>query len=307
MWGREGRFNKVMHKSRYVVSLLFSIFATSALAADAACGPAIPDNRLAQERLAGGTVAFLPVEQTDDGDSVIEVVYYHPDQQCRPAVVDDYGINGGLPQLEASFIHPVQGEPNLFAIVSWPLAHAGLGMSGRYYGVYAYQRSATALAVNTFVTHHPEIGSGIVGTLEGEESTFEGTTEAGLISLMASQGKWSWQAGCNPAGSQLELNACAYVEQIEAGEELDGVREGLIELFADFPELQIEQLERFDAAQEIWQAQLQQDIDALFPLAPGDDPSYLYGSSYPMQVAYVRAFLLRQRAEFLRTYWLNQR
>lgn len=270
------------------------------------CASAVPDSSLAREGFAGGTVAFLPVEQTTDEseDSVIAVVYYHSDQQCRPQVIDDYGINGGFPQLETSFIHTIRGKPNLFAIVSWPLSHAGLGMSGRYYDVYAYERSGETLAVNTFVTHHPVISGGIVGTVEGESSTFEGTTERGLIALMGSQGKWTWQASCNPDGNQAELTACSYVEQIEAGEKLEAVRQRLHEQHADDPELQAEELERFDKAQLGWRAQLKHDLDALFPLAPGDDPSYLYGSSYSARLASTQTFLIRQRAEFLRTYWL---
>lgn len=302
--------NRLSMLRRRMLSVILagSLGATfAARAADPDCVSAVPENPLAMERFAGGTVAFLPVEQTEDTDSVIEVVYYHPDQQCLPVLVEDYGINGGLPQLEASFIHPIRGEPNLLAIVSWPMWHVGLGMKARYYDVYAYQRSGATLAENTFVTHHPEVGGGIVGTVEGEDSTFAGTTEAGLISLMASQGKWSWQASCNPEGAQLELNACAYVEQIEAGEELEAVRQRFSVLYADAPDLSAEALDRFDEAQRLWQAQLEHDLGALFPLAPGEDPSLSYGSSYSMQLAYARAFLLRQRTEFLRIYWLDER
>jgi len=80
------------------------------------------------------------------------------------------------------------------------------------------------LVLNTFVADNPAISSGIVGTYEGGESSFEGTTEEGLVSLMASQGKWSWQAACNPSGTQPELEACAYVEQIEALEDIEAAR-----------------------------------------------------------------------------------
>lgn len=178
-------------------------------------------------------------------------------------------------------------------------------MNGRYYGVYAYQRSGATLVLNTFVAHNAAISSGIVGTYEGEESTFEGTTEDGLVSLMASQGKWSWQAACNPSGTQLDLNACAYVEHIEALEEVEAVRQRLSELYADDPDILTDKLDRFDEAQRVWQVQLQHDLDSLFPLLPEEDPSFVYGSSYSMRYTYAQVFLIRQRAEFLRTHWLN--
>ena len=280
-------------------------FTTHARASDSDCMAALPDNLLAQEHFAGGVVAFQHVRQAVDHDSEIQVVHYPPDENCLAVVVDNYEFNGGLPNLEASFVYSIQGEPNLFAIVSWPLLHAGLGMNGRYYGVHAYQPSGAALVLNTFVAHNAAVSSGIVGTYEGEESTFEGTTEDGLISLMTSQGKWSWQAVCNPSGKQLELNACAYVAQIEAFEEIQAARQGLIELYADDPDIMTDKLDRFDNAQQVWQVQLQHDLDSLIPLLPGENPSFVYGSSYSMQYAYTQAFLIRQRAEFLRTDLLN--
>ncbi|MGE4336775.1 MAG: lysozyme inhibitor LprI family protein [Pigmentiphaga sp.] len=279
-------------------------FTSNALASDSECTVALPDNLLAQEHFAGGMVAFQRVKQIKDDDSEIQLIY-HPDEKCLPVMVDNYELNGGPPSLEASFVYPIQGEPNLFAIVSWPLLHAGLGMSGRYYGVYAYQRSGPKLVLNTFVADNLAISSGIVGTYEGETSTFEGTTEDGLISLMVSQGKWSWQAACNPSGTQLALNACAYVEQIEALEEIEAARQRLNELYASYPDILADKLDRFDEAQRVWQVQLQHDLDALFPLLPGEDPSFVYGSSYSMRYTYAQAFLIRQRAEFLRSYWLN--
>lgn len=295
-----------LHHFALLVIVLWGVCsASNALASDPECTAALPDNLLAQEHFAGSIVAFQLVKQIK-GDH-IQVVYYQPDDKCLPVMVDSYELNGGSPRLEASFVYPIQGEHNLFAIVSWPLLHVGLGMNGRYYGVYAYQRSGAKLVLNTFVAWNPEVSSGIVGRYEGEDWNFEGTTEDGLISLMATQGKWSWQAACNLSGRQLELNACAYVEQIEAQEEIEAVRQQFTELYADEPDLLAEQLERFDDAQRVWQGQLQHDLDALFPLLPGEDPSFLYGSSYPMRYAYARAFLTRQRAEFLRAYWLDGR
>ena len=276
---------------------------TDVLAADSQCTATLPDNSLAQKQFAGGIVAFQPLMHSDD-HTEIEVVHYHPDEGCLPVIIDSYEINGGSPTLEANFIYPIQGEPNLFTIVSWPLLHIGLEMRGRYYSVYAYHQLGSELTVNTFVIHNPALSSGIVGTIEGEETTFEGTTEEGLIALMGSQGKWSWQATCNPSGKQYELTACAYVENIEAEEELNAIRDLLVKAYTDFPDVRTDVLAHFDEAQQAWQLQLKSDLNSLFPLQPGQDPAILYGSSYAMHYAYTQAFLLRQRAEFLRTFWL---
>lgn len=275
---------------------------SGAFAASQDCVALVSGAPLALERFADGVVAFVPAE-TSAGSTEIEVVYYRPDDRCRPLVIDDYGIEGGDPRLETSFIYPVQGKPNLFAIVSWPMDHAGLEMRGRYYSVVAYRQSGAGLELNAFVAENTEISSGIVGTAEGIEHAFEGTTEEGLIALMGSLGKWSWQAACNPSGNQHELTACAFVAQIEAGEELQEVGQLFADAFDD-PVVQADRLARFEHEHSVWETQLERDLDALFPLSPLDDPTIVYGSSYAMQHAYARAFLVRQRVDFLRAFWL---
>src|SRR5690554_6285389 len=50
-------------------------FSPTALAADAECAVAVPDNLLAQEGLANGIVAFQLVEQANDEDGKIQLVY----------------------------------------------------------------------------------------------------------------------------------------------------------------------------------------------------------------------------------------
>ncbi|MFA5493830.1 MAG: lysozyme inhibitor LprI family protein [Porticoccaceae bacterium] len=295
---------------RLMIVLCFACVATVASAASATqaltekdCTAIVSGSALGWERLANGIAAFYPADALDGGTE-IELVFHQAHENCRPVAVDNYGIEGGDPKLEASFIHRIRGESNLFAIVSWPMDHRGLGMTGRFYSVFAYRQSGSMLELNRFVAENREVSSGVVGSVDGTEQTFEGATEEGLIALMGSQGKWSWQAACDPGGNQHELTACAYVAQIEAEEALALVKEHLADAYGYDSETQAEKLAEFDLVQSAWEAQLQADLSALFPLSPGEDPGILYGSSYPMQYANARAFLTRQRADYMRAFWL---
>lgn len=228
-----------------------------------------------------------------DGERSIEVRQYRPQAACQAQVIGRYEIEGGAPRLEADFLHPIKGQTNLITIVSWPLQHVGLGMQGRYYAAHAYRPTADGLAVNTFFTDNPALHSGVVGVVDGVEQHFEGSTQRGLLALMAAQGAWTWQADCDPDGHQQALNACAFAELAEA-------EAGLVALRAA---LDAEVLASFDAMQAAWSERLQAELDALFPLQPGESPQVAYGSSYPMAHARARALLLRQRLEFLRAHW----
>lgn len=150
-----------------------------------------PGAVVAQERFGDGVVSFVGVENAigvQDGNDFsgeeIEVLRFRDDSGCAAEPVDTYHYEGGEPTLEASFTHTVQGEPNLFAIVSWPLTHVGLGMNGRLYYVYAYHEADGALSANDVVVHHQELRSGVEGTVEGESSTFEGKTEQGVVAML---------------------------------------------------------------------------------------------------------------------------
>lgn len=150
------------------------------------CSAALADQTtLATEHFAGDTLVFRHVaDGASDNVEPVELVRYRSSQGCQPERVDLYEEDGGQPKLEATFVHQVKGEPNLFAIVSWPLLHAGLDMRGTYYAVYAYRRSDDALVRNDAVVKNRELYGGIVGTVEGEPSTFEGTTRDGVVAML---------------------------------------------------------------------------------------------------------------------------
>lgn len=148
---------------------------------------AVLASALASESYAEGLVVF---KQSDNSEqtSTIEVVHYRESDACRPSIADRYEHEGGDPHLEATFIHTVKGEPNLFSIVSWPLEHRALGMQGRLYSVYAYQWNGTDLELNNLVVQNPNLYGGVIGTNDGRPATFEGATQEGVISLLSRYG-----------------------------------------------------------------------------------------------------------------------
>jgi len=166
--------------------------ALSAILAGCAAQPAddcsrqvYPDAVIVDERFGDSAVSFVGVEaERDVSGKEIQVVRFRDGAGCWAEPVDRYYYEGGEPTLEASFIHTVQGEPNLFTIVSWPLLHVGLGMNGRLYSVYAYHEVDGVLAVNDLVVKNKELYGGVEGILGGEPSTFEGKTEEGVVALL---------------------------------------------------------------------------------------------------------------------------
>lgn len=175
--------------------LFMAIVASWTLAAcgsDAQVECPLPDGGatvVAEERFADSTVRFVATGKTDDPeDGSIRVLRTRPGAGCAEDVLDTYAPEGGAPTLEATFTHTVQGEPNLFAIVSWPLLHAGLGLDGRLYTVYAYREADGALVPNDVVMKNQQLYGGVEGTVEGEASTFEGKDEQGVITLLGRLG-----------------------------------------------------------------------------------------------------------------------
>src|SRR5690606_26436652 len=134
-------------------------------------------------------VRVREVVDVQDGQDVfgneIQVVHLRDDNGCIPEQVAMYGYGGGEPVLEDSFIHTVHGEPNLFAIVSWPNSHAGLGMHGRMYSVYAYHEVDGDLVLNRAVAETRELAGGVEGSVEGGiPSSFEGVSREGVIGIL---------------------------------------------------------------------------------------------------------------------------
>lgn len=109
------------------------------------------------------------------------------------------------------------------------------------------------------------------------------------------------QLTCNPAGSQAELNACAADERAAADAELNATwRQVLGQLKAN--PLATEKLR---TAQRQWIKLRDMDLDAMFPLEPGQQAYVTYGSMYPMQLHSATARMTRERTRYLRQSFLH--
>jgi uncharacterized protein YecT (DUF1311 family) len=96
---------------------------------------------------------------------------------------------------------------------------------------------------------------------------------------------------CNPAGTQLELNVCA----ADALETAESALEATFFMLLALLEGDAPAIEALNRAQAAWAGFRDADIEAHFPLAGNENPMRLYGSMYPMNYAYVRASLARDR------------
>jgi len=267
------------------------------------CSGYVDEGYLALEKLTEGSAVF---RQRAPQAVEIDLWFHAAANDCGARLVAGFEIEGGSPRLDDTFVYPLDGEPNVFAIVSWPMIHVGEGLRGRYYAVQAYHFEAGTLILNERVARNRDVASGIVGTVQGEESHFEGTTRQGVIRLLsppATEPEVSepdWAGLCNLQGNQGELNACAFAELADANIALRNILQELSVWYDGTEEV----LVTLDSAQTAWRTQVDVDLQNLFPLGLGDDPRVLYGSSYPMNYAYARAHLVRQRVDFLRAFWL---
>lgn len=107
---------------------------------------------------------------------------------------------------------------------------------------------------------------------------------------------------CNPDGSQLEINYCAVAEAAQAWDLLQDVLGEIEDTYSGFD--MTDQMVAMQSAQDGWRMQMEAEMDALYPLEPGQHPSEAYGSSYLGATQLLRAALYRQRVAVLCDAWL---
>lgn len=236
-----------------------------------------------------GEAIFVERPSVAEGHS-IELNYRTAGEPCLFSTIDLYDFEGGPPKLEASFVYSVEGNPNLFAIVSWPLEHSGLDMRGRFYAVHAYERENDTLIPNKLITSNVAISSGIVGFVAGENHQFKGATEAGVKSLLASQKKSSVQAACDPSVAQQKFYTCAFAEEAAARKQIVSVRRSVEGAYAHDLEQNNGIIARFDIAQSGWASQIELDLQAQFPFSQDEDIKGQFESSFLVKATQMRAF-----------------
>lgn len=105
---------------------------------------------------------------------------------------------------------------------------------------------------------------------------------------------------CNPQGSQVETNTCAGSEFGRADADLNRVWKAIQVKYGDKPQF----LVKLKTAQRQWLAFRDAEMEAMFPLAPGQHANVQYGSVFPMCESQAKASLTRQRVEQLKV-WLD--
>ena len=103
-------------------------------------------------------------------------------------------------------------------------------------------------------------------------------------------------AECNPAGTQLELNACAADDFEIADKELNEVYSELLRVRGDDEVF----VQKMRTAQKAWIAFRDAELEALFACADSN-PRICWGSMYPMSYLSEKARLTRERTQALRT------
>jgi uncharacterized protein YecT (DUF1311 family) len=107
--------------------------------------------------------------------------------------------------------------------------------------------------------------------------------------LLVSMISWADDIKCNTAGSQNELNACAYDELAKADKELNAAYQALIKNEAENPIF----ISKLKLAQKAWIAFRDAELEAFFA-CPEKNPTFCWGSMYPMSFSLREAELTRE-------------
>jgi uncharacterized protein YecT (DUF1311 family) len=107
---------------------------------------------------------------------------------------------------------------------------------------------------------------------------------------------------CGSKNTQSEMNACAAQEFRAADAELNEVYHAILKQHASDALF----LKKLKASQRLWIQLRDADLEAQFPLAPGQSAPVEYGSIYPLEYAIAKTELTRARARYLRAHWLPE-
>ncbi len=103
---------------------------------------------------------------------------------------------------------------------------------------------------------------------------------------------------CNPDGTQTEMNVCAIDSMKAAESELDSVYREVLACGVGNPVF----VKNMEAAQRLWVQFRDAELEARFPVGPGEIDRVLYGSMYPMSWATEKETLAKERTGQLRRY-----
>ena len=121
-----------------------------------------------------------------------------------------------------------------------------------------------------------------------------------LLSALLPLAATAQQPNCGNPGTQLDINMCAGADFTKVDAELNSVWKSIQAKYKDQPLF----LERLKASQRLWLQFRDAELEALYPVAKGEDTNTQYGSMYPACYVGAKAKLTRQRIEQLKV-WLD--
>ena len=119
-----------------------------------------------------------------------------------------------------------------------------------------------------------------------------------LLLLAAGQAAASDGLRCNPEGSQSEMNMCAADDFAAADKALNTVYRDVLACSAGSPVF----VGKLKEAQRQWIRFRDAELEARFPVGPGEVEGVLYGSMFPLFLYGAKSSLTNERATQLRTY-----
>ena len=104
---------------------------------------------------------------------------------------------------------------------------------------------------------------------------------------------------CGSENTPTEMNACAAQEFRAADAELNEAYRAIVKRHAGDALF----LKKLKASQRLWIQLRDADLEAQFPLAPGQSAQVEYGSIYPLEYANAKTELTRERTRYLLAHW----
>ncbi len=121
---------------------------------------------------------------------------------------------------------------------------------------------------------------------------------AWLLLLVAGNATADDELRCNPNGSQSEMNMCAANDFAAADKALNTVYRDVVACSAGNPVF----VGKLKDAQRQWIRFRDAELEARFPVAPGEDERVVYGSMHPLLFYGEKTRLTKERTLQLRTY-----
>lgn len=128
----------------------------------------------------------IAIEKSGKNYPVILAIYYPINSECKREEFARYSVEGSNPAVNSLFFYRLDGQINVFLIVSWAINNRGEGTYGKLYQVYAYKTTSNGpLEENKAIIESSEM-TGMDGYDGGEQSTFLYKTAAGVKKYLRS-------------------------------------------------------------------------------------------------------------------------